>query len=237
MTTRYNIQANLGNIAIWERYVPFVELGSDWSAYTSFKGQQDDSLSKRIRFLNLAQLVRQAPASGIFAECGCYNGHSTHVIASMMKLSGRNVPLYVFDSFAGLSPPTSEDQGGNSNASRMYDRMQSGEQLFAADLETVRSNLAEHTNIQYFPGWIPERFAEVADKNFAFVHIDVDIYAPTRDSLEFFYPRLAKGGFIQIDDYNSIDWPGCNKAVNEFMEKYPPALFVQLPLSGAFLIK
>lgn len=42
---------------------------------------------------------------------------------------------------------------------------------------------------------------------------------------------------IQIDDYNSIDWPGCNKAVNDHIAHTPPALFIQLPLGGAFLMK
>ena len=35
-------------------------------------------------------------------------------------------------------------------------------------------------------GWIPSRFEEVKDKNFSFVHIDVDLYQPTLDSLNFF---------------------------------------------------
>ena len=65
----------------------------------------------------------------------------------------------------------------------------------------------------------------------------MDVYAPTRASLEFFYPRLAKGGFIQIDDYNFIDSPGATKATDEFLAEARPSLFIQLPLRGAFLMK
>lgn len=239
MTTSYTIEGGTPiNTALWERYVPTADNAVDWQAYTSFKGRRNDSLGKRIRMLNLAQLARQTYLPGIFAECGCFRGHSTHIIATMMRLTGRKDPLYVFDSFQGLSPVQPEDLTDDPRASSIQDALRAADQpLFAASLDDVKANLAEHSNIQYFPGWIPDRFAEVADKAFAFVHIDVDLYAPMRDCLAFFYPRLAKGGMIQIDDYNFIDWPGCNKAVNEFLADNPPTLFVQLPLGGAFLVK
>src|SRR5688572_31529904 len=42
---------------------------------------------------------------------------------------------------------------------------------------------------------------------------DVDVYQPTRDSLEYFYPRLVTGGILVCDDYG---WPGARKAVDDF---------------------
>ena len=39
---------------------------------------------------------------------------------------------------------------------------------------------------QLFKGWIPDRFDEIALKKFCLVHIDVDLYQPTLDSLNFF---------------------------------------------------
>ena len=36
--------------------------------------------------------------------------------------------------------------------------------------------------------------------------------------LEFFYPRMSQGGIILIDEYNDPSWPGCNKAVDEFIQ-------------------
>ena len=45
---------------------------------------------------------------------------------------------------------------------------------------------------------IPERFAEVENQRFAFVHIDVDLYQLTRDSIEFFYPCLNPGGILLL---------------------------------------
>jgi hypothetical protein len=47
------------------------------------------------------------------------------------------------------------------------------------------------------------------------VHIDVDLYQPTRDSLAFFYPRLVKGGVIVMDDYGFKTCPGATRAAEE----------------------
>ena len=49
---------------------------------------------------------------------------------------------------------------------------------------------------------------------FSFVHLDADLFEPTKNGLEFFYPRVSSEGIILIHDYNA--WPGCRKAVDEF---------------------
>ena len=48
----------------------------------------------------------------------------------------------------------------------------------------------------------------------ALLHIDVDLYKPTKTCLEYFYPHIVKGGIIILDDYGAF--PGANKAVEEF---------------------
>ena len=41
--------------------------------------------------------------------------------------------------------------------------------------------------VKIYKGWIPDRFEEVKDKNFSFVHLDVDLYEPTYESLNYFF--------------------------------------------------
>lgn len=43
---------------------------------------------------------------------------------------------------------------------------------------------------------------------FCFVNIDVDLYQPTKDALEFFIQKLSKGGYIFIHDYNNYGYRG-----------------------------
>ena len=58
--------------------------------------------------------------------------------------------------------------------------------------------------------------------------MDVDLYQSHKDCLEFFFPKLKKGGIVTFDDYekNQIrslkkgyDWRGANIAIDEFVEK------------------
>ena len=96
---------------------------------------------------------------------------------------------FVFDSFEGLSQPGTKD----------------GDHWYAGALEVpeeiVRQNLNPFTKFTLYKGWIPERFDEVSDRKFSFVHIDVDLYQPTADSMAFFYQRMVNGGIILCDDY------------------------------------
>ena len=86
-------------------------------------------------------------------------------------------------------------------------------------------------------GWIPSRFDEIRNEKFSFINIDVDLYEPTRDSLEFFYSRLIQGGCIHLDDYNLREWPGNKIALDSFLNKNKVNFFYQLPLGGAFILK
>ena len=90
----------------------------------------------------------------------------------------------------------------------------------------MRSRLAEFPNISYYKGWIPERFREVESLRFSFVHVDVDLEQPTRDSLEFFYPRLSPGGVLLCDDYGSSLCPGATSAK-----------MISLSPGGGFLVR
>ena len=90
--------------------------------------------------------------------------------------------------------------------------------------------------MELYEGWIPSRFNEVKDLKFQFVHIDVDLYKPTLESLEFFYPRLIKGGVIVCDDYNFSDFPGAKKAWDKYFKDKDVELMYEVPLGSKFLI-
>ena len=62
----------------------------------------------------------------------------------------------------------------------------------------------------------------------ALVRLDTDWYESTKIELEVLYPRLAPGGVLIIDDYNT--WAGSRRAVDEYFEtRQSPTLF---PVGG-----
>lgn len=173
----------------------------------------------------LQQLLRlTAGVPGDTAECGVFRGCGSYIILQSSQRASVPRVHHIFDSFEGLSAPSSRD----------------GAFWAASDLSvgetTVRENLREFSAVQLHKGWIPERFGDVADRTFSFVHVDVDLYQPTRDSLEFFYDRLNPGAVLVCDDYGFLTCPGATSAVDAFLESRPEKM-VFLPGGGGFIVK
>jgi hypothetical protein len=149
-----------------------------------------------IQFLKLVDNL-----AGDTVECGAFQGGTSFFI---LKHGRRDRAHHIFDSFEGLSAPDAIDGAYWNKGS-----------LSSAE-SVIRENLKSFSNVQYYRGWIPDRFPEVADRRFCFVHVDVDLYRPTKDSLEFFFARLMPGGVIICDDYGFDTCPGARKAMDEF---------------------
>ena len=198
-----------------------------------------DSFLKQCRYNSLQQLVehvlREDPTEE-FAEVGCFQGHSTYIIASILAQHGHPGPLHVFDSFeGGLSDRQPEDKSEIREMSA--EGLELEKQWFSSSEEHVSAVLSEFGFCKLYRGWVPDRFSEVADRRFALVHVDVDLYQPTLDSLRFFFPRLKNGGVLVVDDYGWRDFPGAGKAVDEFRAECQHRLFYELPVGSAFIVK
>lgn len=189
-------------------------------AYDRLKPADRRRSAERKYFLrSLLSLADGLP--GDTAECGVYKGAASWFICQHFVGSGK--VHHGFDSFEGLSSPASIDGS------------------FWRKGDCTTGEHAAYTTLSGFPvelhgGWIPDRFHEVANHRFCFVHVDVDLYAPTRDSIEFFYPRVVPGGVMLFDDYGSSASPGAARAISEFMSDRPEPL-VEVPTQQAFVIK
>lgn len=173
----------------------------------------------------MSQLLRLiSDVAGDTAECGVYRGAGSHAILFANSKSKHARHHHIFDSFEGISRPVGED----------------GAYWTKGDLtspEEVAANaLRDFKEKTFYKGWIPTRFDEVADRAFSFVHIDVDLYAPTKDSLEFFYSRLSSGGIFACDDYGMQFCPGATKACDEFLTDKTEKM-ICFPAGGGFFIK
>lgn len=194
-------------------------------------------LRRRDRFYSLVQLFRKTlPLTGMVAECGCFRGLSSYLLCNSLKLADDKFDgsgYRIFDSFAGLSVPQPEDSvdGSEPDAGQLREMTRSGQ--FTAPLDTVKAALRAFPNIEFFPGWIPQAFPDEPDGRYRFVHVDVDIYQPTRDSIEYFYPRLVAGGILVSDDYN---WPGARKAIEEVCARNG-AEFKITPHTQAYIVR
>ena len=163
--------------------------------------------SRRARALNrLARAAERAGVQGALVDCGTFNGGS----AIMMSTGAPNREVWAFDSFEGL-PEASSD----------HDPERAGEwtgELKASE-EKVREGFrrfADPARLNVVKGWFQDTFPEAASKilSVAVLHADSDWYDSVRLTLETFYPKVSRGGFVVIDDYN--DWEGAKTATDEY---------------------
>ena len=196
--------------------------------------ESTDNALRRQRHYTLNHLAQHALSNldGDICEAGCWRGLSTYQIAQRIRDAGKNVTFHVFDSFEGLSDYQNEDK--TSGVDLPYEHIR---KALACPLDTVKENLADFDFIKFYQGWIPERFPEVSTTRFSFVHIDVDMYQPIRDSFAFFYPRLVGHGIMVFDDYGAPSFPGAKQAIDEKLVEFDHPFFVPLPSGQAFLIK
>lgn len=136
------------------------------------------------------------------AEVGVYQGGSARIIC---EAKGER-RLHLFDTFGGLPTLSEKD----SHFGMKY--WQEGE--FSDTNESkVKKFLSKYNNVVFHKGRFPETADSVKDSKFSFVHLDVDLYESTKACLEFFYPRLVRGGIILTHDYHST---GVQTAFKEY---------------------
>lgn len=170
------------------------------------------------RLLQLAKFIEQTKdLAGVNAEVGVYKGGTAYL---NWQLSEKM--LLLFDTFEGMPEVSEHDlhhQGDFSDTSLAH--VQS---LFQGDDQPFMFK-------GIFPGgpYIDQHGKDqtVSINNFmqfSLVHIDVDIYESVKNCLEFFYPRMVKGGIIVLDDALEPGCPGAKKAFDEFMQDKPEGL-------------
>lgn len=193
---------------------------------------RDRPLRRQRHYLIPQVLRRVKRLPGEFAEVGCYRGLSAFVSCSVLQSLGHNTAFHIFDSFEGLSKPTDVDASVHLPA-----QYQDASNLFACSEEQVRTNLALFPFVRYHKGWVPDCFGDASHLRFAYVHIDVDLYQPTRDAVAFFWPRLVPGGAMVLDDYGTMFFPGARKGAGEILDGCEDAFVVEAPAGSAAVIK
>jgi O-methyltransferase len=200
-------------------------------------GGESQNVYKELRhysLLQMAQHVLDNNLDGEFVECGCWRGHSAYCIAKLISNQKSNRKLLIFDSFEGLSERTHHDttRFNLSKKELEYER-----KLLSCSEDKVRNVLKDFDFIRYYKGWIPTRFDAIINTKISFLHIDVDLYQPIKDTLEHLYPKIVTGGVIVFDDYGHSSFDGAKKAVDEFLKENKCSFFYEVPMGSAFIIK
>jgi hypothetical protein len=192
------------------------------------------------RIVALAEAVRYLVANGIggaLVECGVWRGGSMMAAAlTLLQCGDRARDLVLFDTFEGMSAPTSRDvdlRGRTADAATPEGSLAIQEREVA---DNLRSTGYPMERVRLVKGRVEDTLPAQAPTSIALLRLDTDWYESTRHELEHLYPRLSRGGVLVIDDYG--DWEGARQAVDEFIARASPRPLLQrLDHTGRCCIK
>jgi len=154
----------------------------------------------------IAEQINASGVPGDVAELGVYRGD----FAVLLNLAFSERRLHLFDTFDGFDERDIAAERENS-----YSGAKAGDFGDTAK-DGVDKRLFFREKAVFHKGFFPDTFKGCEDLRFAFVSIDADLYAPTAAALPLFWDRLSAGGAIMIHDYNSTQFRGVRRAVDDF---------------------
>ncbi|MBV9988002.1 MAG: class I SAM-dependent methyltransferase [Chitinophagaceae bacterium] len=180
------------------------------------------------RFYSLILNIKKLFADkvpGDFAELGVWRGNSAAVLAHFSSQEQRK--CFLFDTFEGF------DERDLQGIDAKF-----GKSFTDTSIDYVKQTVGDKPNVVYVPGYFPESITQqTKDARYAFVNIDCDLYEPMKQALNFFYPRLNRGGFMFLHDYASGLWGGSTQAIDEFTKEHNLFLILLPDKSGTAIIR
>jgi hypothetical protein len=168
------------------------------------------------RLDNLQFCIEKAITNGVagdLIETGVWRGGATIFMRAVLKAYGvTDRCVWVADSFEGLPRPDickyPNDVGDTLHEAREL----------AVSLEQVKENFDRYglldDQVRFLKGWFRDTLPVAPIERLAVLRLDGDMYESTMDALVNLYPKLAKGGYVIVDDYGAI--PACRQAVQDY---------------------
>ena len=165
--------------------------------------------------------IRKRNIPGDVAEVGVFQGE----FAQFINAAFPDRTCYLCDTFEGFQAEEAarEMQQGNATQAFVNAYKNTSEEL-------VMEKMKHKDRVILRKGYFPETMRDI-DTTFAFVSIDMDFEESIYEGLCYFYPRMARGGYIFLHDYNSSLY-GVEDAVDRY-EKERHMLLPKVPLCDA----
>ncbi len=186
------------------------------------------------KFVSHLDFFRQTlDIAGDIIECGVFKGASLAQWIKFRSLLGNawSRRIYAFDIF-GEFPDASFE--ADKALREKFINAAGTQSASLEELSDIFGHLGLDENLELIKGdvceTVPELLVRHPELKISLLHLDVDLYEPTKVCLELFYPHVSRGGIIVLDDYGAF--PGANKAIDEFLSE-SEVVVQKLPFSNA----
>ena len=169
-----------------------------------------------------SDIIRRG-VTGNIAEAGVYRGD----FAKYLNILFPDRKLYLFDTFDGFEK-TQVSEWDNSNETDLWI-----DALKNTNEDVVMGKMSYPEMIEIRKGLFPGT-AQNLDDRFVFVSLDMDIFEPTYQGLQFFWNKMSPGGVIFVHDFGNYD--GIKTAVTRFCEENFVGYFLLNDFNTACLV-
>lgn len=172
------------------------------------EGYQDSDYVRIECFQLAVKEIYKRKLRGAVAEVGVFRGEFAKYINGAFP----DRKCYLFDTFEGFDAKEALEERRKGNCTDAFI-----EAYKQTNLSTVLECMPYLNNLIIKQGYFPQSL-EGLEETFVFVSLDMDFEESIYEGLKYFYPRLEKGGYIFVHDYNS-SLLGVEKAVDRYEEE------------------
>jgi O-methyltransferase len=227
ITTRLGVRITPLSESLIDMEDEFKEIFEICREYTMTSIERMYSLYKAVDYITSAQI------SGDLVECGVWKGGSCMLMAlTLLKRDDPNRNIYLYDTYSGMSEPTSEDYyltDGHMASDMWQANSEDGSNRWCSfSLEEVRKNLLStgypEENLVFVKGMVEATIPKTAPEAISILRLDTDWYESTGHELRHLFPLLVDRGVLVIDDYGVM--AGAKKAVDEYFSENDVSMFL-----------
>jgi hypothetical protein len=192
-------------------------------------------VGRLVALCNAVDYIVAHEIPGDIVECGVWKGGSMMAAAqTLLRRRHTDRHLYLFDTFEGMSAPTSADRTWDgTSAEEILEKNRNPDntnRFCNAPLEEVQSTMSktgyDPAKIHFVKGKVETTLPDQAPPAIALLRLDTDWYESTLHELRHLFPRLSRGGIVIFDDYGS--WQGARKAVDQYLKETGVPLFLNI---------
>lgn len=235
---------NTRDLGVWEQLTGLIEENEHtyqhvlelWPAYV-----RRMHMTRFLAHYELFKHIIDLP--GCVVELGVYRGPSFFTWAKLMETfcpGDRKRLVFGFDSFEGLQNFDDKDGKMDADAAKSVGAYSAGSVKDEIH-ELVRicnqdNFISGNERCRLIDGDVEETIPKFLEENsglrISLLHLDMDIYRPTKVALEHLFPLVVKGGVVVFDEYGLMPWEGESSAAEEYfkeigyepeMKKFPTA--------------
>lgn len=168
---------------------------------------------------------------GDFVECGVNKGGLSSAVINYVgfdKLLDKR--FYLFDTYQGLS------KAHLSSDKEIFEYESKWKDYYTDCYDEVKERFSKYENVSVIKGTVPETLENVTIDKVSYLSIDMNCYLPEIKAMEFFWPKMVKGGIIILDDYAWVGHEDQQKGFDIFAKEHNIQILT-LPTGQGLIIK